>query len=37
METIKIPEVAKTFSMKNAYIQKKFRENPTVIENINTF
>ena len=36
METIKIPEVAKTFEMKNAYIQKRFQESPTVIENIIT-
>ena len=36
METIKIPEVAKTFAMKNAYIQKRFQERPTVTENIIT-
>ena len=38
METIKIPEVAKTFAMKNAYthIQKRFKGSPTVIENIIT-
>ena len=36
METIKIPEVAKTFAMKNAYIQKRFQESPKVIENIIT-
>ena len=36
METIKIPEVAKTFTMKNACIQKRFQESPTVIENIIT-
>ena len=28
METIKIPEVAKTLAMKNAYIQKRFQESP---------
>ena len=37
METIKIPEVAKTFAMKNAYIQIRFQESPTFIENITTF
>ena len=36
METIKIPEVAKTCVMKNAYIQKRFQESPIVIDNIIT-
>ena len=34
METIKIPGVAKTFATKNACIQKRFQESPTVTENI---
>ena len=36
METIKIPEVAKTFAMHVYKKQKRFQESPTVIENIIT-
>ena len=36
METTKVPDVAKTFAMKNTCILKRFQESSTVIENIIT-